>query len=483
MTRRTPHRGYLMLVAIVFGAVFLATLGGLSMFIVSQNRLQTRSSANTEALAIAEAGIEYYRWHLEHFPDDLQNGTGVPGPYVIPYLDPETGEELGEATLDIEGNTACGEAISVDISSTGVTASDSSAARTVTTRYAQPSVAYFSYILNDSVWAGSDRVINGPYHSNGGVHMDGTANSPVTSSLSTWNCTSSYGCSPASSSAPGVFGTGPNQNLWEWPVPQVDFSAIAADFGSLKTVAQSDGIYYPRYSTTNGQGDPAYWRGYHLLFNANGTVTVRRVSATTQLQVTPVNSADATTDRVLINNEATYETKTIPVDCGLIFVEDNTWIEGTIPQKVTVVVANIVNANIAPNAYLRNNIQYGATDGTDGLTVIAENDVLVAPDAPTNMTVNGVFIAQGGAFGRNLYLNSSRTDCNSTYEPKTSLTILGTTVSNKRTGTKWVNGCGAGDDAGFAVRTDSYDRRLASDPPPFTPVVSTDYELMDWREE
>ena len=99
------------------------------------------------------------------------------------------------------------------------------------------------------------------------------------------------------------------------------------------------------------------------------------------------------------------------------------------------------------------------------------------------MTLNGVFIAQAGAFGRNLYA------CPGTYEGGnggtrlSTLTILGTTVSNKRTGTKWINGCNNGNsDAGYQTRVDSYDRTLASSPPPFTPVVSTDYQLLDWHE-
>jgi hypothetical protein len=44
-------------------------------------------------------------------------------------------------------------------------------------------------------------------------------------------------------------------------------------------------------------------------------------------------------------------------------------------------------------------------------------------------------------------------------------------------------GCGSGSDAGFQTRIDSYDRRIATDPPPFTPVVSTDYQFVDWKEE
>ncbi|MEK7099873.1 MAG: hypothetical protein AAB883_01915, partial [Patescibacteria group bacterium] len=81
-----------------------------------------------------------------------------------------------------------------------------------------------------------------------------------------------------------------------------------------------------------------------------------------------------------------------------------------------------------------------------------------------------------GAFGRNYY-----SSCSAAYEPKTTLTIRGTTVSSKRTGTKWVNGCG--NYAGYGTRIDAYDRLLATDPPPFTPTVSTDYQFVDWREQ
>ena len=467
-------RGYLMLLGIVFGAIFVMVLGGLSSFVLSQNSAQTRATGDTKAFAMAEAGLEYYHWFLAHNPGDTTHGTGVPGPYVIPYLDPE-GSAVGEIELDVVGNTSCGQTTSIDIRSTGIPNDGSGAEKTVVGRYAQPTVATFSYILNDTVWAGADRVISGPYHSNGGIRMDGTANAPVTSSLTNWLCTSSFGCSP-NQTKDGVWGAGPNQELWSFPVPQVDFSGISADFSSLKTLAQAEGIYLPRYSTGNSNGS-AYWRGYHLIFNANDTVTVRRVSATYQMSVNPINSADDDWDRARIQNETAYNTYAIPADCGLIFVEDNVWVEGTISDKVTLVAANVTTTGVAPNAYLKNNITYAETDGSDGLALIAEHNVLITPDSPSNMTLNGIFIAQGGAFGRNLYT------CPSAYEPKGTLTIHGTTVSNKRTGTKWMNGCGWYGDAGYQTRIDAYDRNLASDPPPFTPIVSSDYTFVDWREE
>ena len=467
-------RGYLMLTALIFGTIFVTVLGALASFTLSENRLQVVSTAQNQAFAIAEAGLEYYRWHLAHYPTDLQNGTGAPGPYVINYSDPEGGV-IGTYTLDIGGNTSCGQTLSVDISSTGTVAGDPGSSRTVVARYSKPTVADYSFVLNSDVWAGADRTINGPYHSNYGIRMDGTANSPVTSSVSTWNCTSSFGCSPTNATAPGVTGTGPNQTLWEYPVPQVPFDSIAADFASLKTLAQANGVYLERYSTTNGQGDPAYSRGYHLTFNADDTITVKQVSSTNQLSVTPVNPADGNTDRALINNESNTSTSVIAPDCGLVFVEDNVWIDGVVSNKVTLVAANVVNANIKPNVFIRNNITYASSGA--GLTVIAANNILIAPNVPNTLTLNGVFIAQGGSFGMNAYA------CNSGYATKTgSLTILGTTVSNKRTGTQWTSTCG-GYNKGFQTRVDSYDRNLAGDPPPFTPVVSDDFRFIDWREQ
>ncbi|MGB4076586.1 MAG: hypothetical protein WBK28_02685 [Minisyncoccia bacterium] len=475
--KRTPHRGYLMLLAIAFGAVFLTVFGGMTFFVLSENKLQSQNTLSTEAFALAEAGLEYYRWHLAHFPDDLQNGTGVPGPYVMDYDDPEGGL-AGTITLDILNNTSCNQSNSIDIESTGASASAPGVTRTVSARYARPSVGLYSYIVNDSLWAGADRVISGPFHTNGGIRMDGTSNSTVSSSLSTWNCTSTYGCIPDNPTAPGVTGTGVDQALWEYPVPQVDFAAIAADFGSLKTIAEASGTYLERYSTTNGQGDPAYWRGYHLTFNADGTVTVKQVSSTRQNSVTPVNSADGNTDRIEIQNESQTEITLIPPDCGLIFVEDNVWIDGIVDGKITLVAANVENANITPNVYVQSDVVYENTDGSDGLTVIAARNVLISPQAPESMTLNGIFIAQGGAFGMNAY------SCNSGFATKSgTLTILGTTVSNKRTGTKWTSTCSNGLYKGYQTRIDSFDRRNATDPPAFTPVVSQDYEFIDWKEE
>jgi hypothetical protein len=491
-TKKYRPRGFIMLLAIVFGAIFVTILGALSGTVLAQNRSQLENIGKSQGLAIAEQGLEYYRWHLAHFPTDLQNGTGHAGPYTLAVNDPEGGQ-AGTATLSIVGNTACNQITSVDITSKGTPTSGSGFA-TLVARYAEPTVALYSYIVNASVWAGSDRVINGPYHDNGGIRMDGTANAPVTSSLSSWSCTSSFGCSPTVTE-PGVFGAGPNSVLWSYPTPQIDFSAISADFSILKSTAQSSGLYLPRVSSgieNTNNGD----RGYHLIFNSNGTVTVKQVTAENDVQSIPLDNPTQTNvpidDYTFIKTESTYSsaqvisgTYTLPANCGLIYVEDNVWIEGTVPSEVTVVAANVVTAGVTPNVMLPNNITYSNASGVSGLTVISANDILITPNSPQNMTLNGIFIAQGGAYGRNYYgedPTGSYYTCPNSYEPRGTLTIHGTTVSNLRTGTKWINGCPSGD-AGYQTRLDSFDRQLSTSPPVFTPAVSTTGQFINWRQQ
>jgi hypothetical protein len=478
-------RGYLMLLAIFFGAIFLMIIGALSGFVLSENRRETQEMGQSKGLAIAEAGLEYYRWHLAHFPTDLQDGTGHAGPYAITYDDPEGGS-VGTYTLSIAGNLACNQISSVDITSVGAPSDGSGGTATLVARYAKPTVAQYSYILNSSVWAGADRIIQGPYHSNGGIRMDGTTNAPVTSSLSSWDCTSSFGCSP-DTNEPGVFGAGPNSSLWSYPTPQVDFSAIAANFSTLKAVAQSSGLYFPRVSS--GTSGVAAGRGYHLIFNSNGTVTVKQVTSEYNTPSIPIDNQSVTTlqnDYTYIQTETTIGTYALPANCGLIFVEDNTWIEGVIPSKVTVVAANVTNTGINPNIMLPNNITYSNPSGTSGLLAISENDVLITPNSPQNMNLNGIFVAQGGAFGRNMYTCTETGD-----DTRGTLTIHGTTVSNDRTGTQWSYpgssfGCGGSsgtETSGYTTRIDAFDRQLSTNPPPFTPTISPTFEFVDWRQK
>ena len=107
----------------------------------------------TEAFTVAEAGLEYYRWFLSHFPGNTTDGTGHGGPYVTTYTDPENGT-AGTYSLSIVGNSTCGVVQSIDVTSTGSPSDAPGISSTIVARYAAPSVAAYSYVINSSVVGG-----------------------------------------------------------------------------------------------------------------------------------------------------------------------------------------------------------------------------------------------------------------------------------------------------------------------------------------
>ena len=107
-------------------------------------------------MQIAEAGVDYYEWHLAHFPTDYQDGTNNSGPYVHNYTDNDTQNVLGQYSLvitpPVTGSTV------VTIASTGDTASNPSIKRTVTVKYGIPSLAAYSLLSNDTIWIAHQRL-------------------------------------------------------------------------------------------------------------------------------------------------------------------------------------------------------------------------------------------------------------------------------------------------------------------------------------
>ncbi len=462
--KNSYKKGYLLVLVLVFGAIFfmivVATIGG----IVTQSKVQDIRVEKQRALDIAEAGLNYYKWFLAHNADDTTDGTGLPGPYVHSYEDPETGS-IGNFSLNIASSTSCNEVYAIDIYSTGET-SVSSTTRTVYGRYARPTVSEFAYIINSNVWAGSDRTIIGPYHSNGIIRMDGTNNSTVTSGQQNWVCDGSIPCSPApnGTTLDAVYGNGPNSALWSFPSPPINFTGLNVDLAKMQNKAEfGGGIYIP----------PSGDYGYRVTFVDDGTVVVRLVDKTWSHDEYS-SSAGWYTARNLIRSDVPYATYTIDPSCPLIFVEDKVWLEGEVPMKVTIASADIDTPGKDYSIILNDNITYTST--SSGLLAIAEEDVLVGYKAPNDMELNGIFVAQNGHFGRNYY----EIDYQTGSRFRNSLTINGTIVSNGRVGTKWASGSTWF--GGFNTRYSSYDRNLVTDPPPLTPKVSDTYEFIEWRE-
>ncbi len=467
-------KGYLTLYVLVFSAIFLMLIFSLMGFVFTQVKTNMIQENKDQAVQMAEAGLEYYRWFLAHYPNDLQDGTGAPGPYVHQYSDPEGGV-IGKFSLAVTGNKECNTLTSINIDSTGWTNKEPNYKKEVYGKYARPSVATYAFIINSSVWAGADRNINGRYHSNGGIRMDGTNQSLVTSSVKNWQCTSSFGCNPTQTES-GVFGSGSGSKLWSFPVPQVDFVGMTTDFINMKKQAQSSGIYLPSV------GGKTNHRGYHIIFKPDGTIDVYKVISTKYHNSIHINDTSKwQRDYYIINKEVFLQNYKIPPACSVIFVEDKAWIEGTVKGKVTIAAADVSQSNYDPDVILKGNINYTTLDGSDGLTVLAENSIVISPHSPNNMSLRGIYIAQKGYFGRNLYPCWYSAD-----SKKSSLTMNGSIVSNGRVGTKWgysiwpwcVN-----DWSGYNIRSNSYDRKLATNPPPLTPYVDSEYKFIEWGEK
>lgn len=462
-------KGIITTYVLVFGAIFLILLAGLLGFILLQLRQSSQKIAWNQALQIAEAGTNYYRWCLNN---EVEQNCQTEKDYYDP-----AGNLIGHFSLNTTSTISCGQTIQKKIISTGWTNQFPEIKRKVKVLYARESVAKFSYVLNDNVWIGSDHEIRGPYHSNGGIRMDGENQSIVTSGQEEWICTSSFGCSNCPLSAgcsiegtnclcPGIFTTTTNSNpdLFSFPVPPFDFTGITIDLAQLKNSSQASGVYFPPSINIDPQA-----RGYHLKFLNNGTFEVWII---TGLSSTYAYSLEEGWhyDYFTITNEYLYNTYTIPLTCSAIFVEDNLWPEGEIKGKLTLASANLINPNLDTDLVLPGNIDYTTLDGSDGLALIGERNVLIGPQSPNQMEIRGIFIAQKGRFSRNHYPGNIRDK----------LEIYGSIISNGRVGTQWISGSQIV--SGYRKRESYFDSNLVYDPPVFVPYINPEFRIINWEE-
>lgn len=465
MLYQNKKGGYLMVLVLVFSGIFLTILTSFVVFIVTQSRLIDQRVQFETAGQVAEAGLNYYRWYLAHYPNSTTTSmTGV-------YVDPE-GEAIGEYALTLASTTYCGTIMSRQVSSVGHTYKMPTVKKTLSARYARPNVAEYSFIINSNVWAGDDRVINGPYHSNGGIRMDGRHNSSVTSGQGSWTCTSSFGCTP-SGIRDGVFTTSGNAtpSLFATATAPINFGALTVDLNDIENKAKNGGgIFLAK--APNGDA------GYHIVFNSTSSITVSRVKSTMSYWGYTTEN-DWQYENHIITELRSPVTYTINNSCPVIAVQDKIWIEGVVPGKVTIAATHATSTSVNPSIILEGNITY-ANASTSGLLAIAEQDVLIGVTVPEHMVINGIFIAQKGRYGRNHYSTSYFSNTYDPYVILESETHNGTIVSNGRVGTQWTND---GDiTSGFRNRSSSYDRNLVESPPPFIPETSDVYEFSDWQD-
>lgn len=456
----SSQKGTILIVSIVFVFIFLTTSVGLIGLATSQNKLAVKKIAWERAFEIAEAGANYYRWHLAHDPDDFQDGTGGPGPYVHAYNDPYGGQ-IGNYSLEITPPTNC--ASTVTIESTGWTLDEPNTQRTVEAHYGLPSLAKFGFLTNSNVWFGEDEELHGPVHSNGGIRQDGENDGLMTSAKETYICGSEHGCSGETKD--GIWGIGDLQVLWEYPVPAVDFNAITSDLSELRTLAQSSGVYLDSSGL-----------GYHIVLRDDASFDLYQVDQL-RSNVSSYDGSSWVSDSQDIQDEtfiANYPVAT----CSVIFVEDDLWVEGEIDnQSLTVVSADLPDVpSTNTRIILNGDITYKNRNDETSLALIAQKDILVPLyAAEDDLEINAVMLAQKGHVFRNYYSSSYNP-----YYIRDYIEIYGAIITNTVWTWTWVNGSNQVT-SGYSNTETIYDPNLKYNPPPGFPT-ETSYDFIRWEE-
>lgn len=470
LKRNKLSTGYLLVLVMVFGGIFMLIISSFVGFVVTQNKIVNFRFEQQRATEIAEAGLNYYKWHLSHYPDDVTDGTGLPGPYVHTYSDPEDGP-IGEFSLSVASSTYCGSVASIDVTSSGHTYKDPSAVSAVHARYSRPTVAEYSFITNSGVWYGGSGSIIGPLHSNQGIRMDAGHNSTIGSGQANWTCDSSYGCS-TDKVVDGVYTTSGNATpgLFQFPISPIDFAGLTLDLSDMKTRAKNNGGIYI---------GPTSQYGYRVIFNGNGTVDIKEVTGTMSYWSYDSTQGWHTTERNVITSSSFIpggDDVVIDPKCPLLYVEDKVWLEGDIDMKVTIAAADLSSGG-ETNIVINDDIEY-VPGANAGLLAIAEDDIdinLVIPGE--DLELQGIFIAQNGRYGRNAYMTDYLVTSLDPYVYLGDLNQLGTIVSFERAVVNWIG------TSGFTGGSSSFDKNQVNEPPPLTPRTSDIYTFDDWRQD
>jgi len=448
-------RGNLLLFVMIFGSLaFTMIVLGVSSYAMFENQASNRKQFRDLSFHIAEAGINYYRWHLAHEPEDYQDGTGTTGPYVHEFLDKD-GNIIGYYSLEIDAPLP-GTTI-VTIRSTGWTVAMPSATRTISVRVGYPALTDFSFVENSDMSFSNTSEVHGKVHSNGGIEFNGTTDALIQSAQETYT--------PAGESEvkPGVWGDGGPQTFWEYPVPPKDFDSITTDLASIQDLADNGGLHF--YSS----GD----EGYHMVFQADGTFKLYTVTSrqgyTNPCKYTYYIWCFSGNEYYDIKYETYDDTYTIP-DNGAIFVEDDVWVEGEVNGHVTVGAGRFpVLESTYQEIYPVGNITLHEKQSDDVLGLIAQGDIIFPHDVPDTMTVEAALLSQFREIYRPYYQNT-----------KNSLTIFGSQISYEGGGVKYVDSNG-NIVSGFINTSYIYDGNLRYLVPPGFPVEPT-YELISWEE-
>jgi hypothetical protein len=464
-----------------------------------------RTNKNQLSLNIADAGINYYLWHMSHSGADFQDGNtgGTPisggdfngfyGPYEHEYKD-DNGDVAGKYILYIKPKSA-GSTIAI-VRSVGQSL-DGKYSRVLEAEIGAPSFASYVIAINGSINFGETSTAGGPVHSNVGVRMDAPNLGDVTSANATYNYSgqtkNGVWCQVGTANCNAQRNSSNGNGTWRYPVPALDFNSITGELCNIKKKAfESDpstialasdpnacnivtpattSSYIRRLQTTYNSE-----RGYLIELNSNGTYDLFSVNGENYTSTT--YSYTAALSETLI-------TSNIPIPSnGVIFVEDNVWVrteDAGFPGRVTIAAARLASASENANIIIADDVKYSTKDGKDAIGLVAEQNLWLAPYAPprNNTTagfpfeLNAAIIAKNGSLG----VQDTYDSVDFPYWSNTNQNLIFYGSAAINTTAVWERN---GND-GFRYRENTYDYNLLYAPPPSFPITST-YDILKWRE-
>jgi hypothetical protein len=484
------EKGQMSLVVLIFSTVAVVIIAGLIVWIDSNQKVTIRDMDQKLALAIAESGIEYYRWHLAHDSEDFQDGTGQEGPYTHPYLD-KNGNQIGQFILDIIPPPA--NSSLVTITATGKVDADPSIQKKIKAKLGIPSYIRYAVLANSDIQFDSGAETFGPIHSNGGIRFDGVAHNLVTSSRSTYNDPSHSGSveygvhthtAPVDPIPPEPLPV--RQDIFmagrQFPVPLVDFVGLTDSLADIKSKAQDDGLFFNK--------GPKKTKGYHIVLKTNDTFDLYQVKKFTKkpdksckAKKPPGGKKNKKKGKWAkwntwgIKDETFLGNYPFP-DNGLIFLENHVWVDGQIDSAKITIASGVLPANSKKytNIIVNNDLTYTNYNGSDVIGLIAQGDFNIGMDSEDDLRIDAAIVAQNGRAGRHYYKPpGSKPGC-SPYHERNSLILNGMIATNFGYGFAYTDG------SGYQSRTIIYDSNLLFNPPPGFPSVSGFYEQVSWDE-
>jgi hypothetical protein len=454
--------------ALAYGLVIMTAVAilmtSIVTFITAQTKYALQNHAKEQAFQIAESGIQFYRWYLAHTVEgktatqvaDFWAGSpyGVGTPYEAEYSD--TAGPIGKYQIEVtppqDGSTV------VLVTATAWTYRYPSVKRVIKVRFRKPAWSEDIVLANDVLRFGEGTETFGKIHSNQGIRFDGVAHNVVSSAVASYDDPDHSGgqefgvhthVSPVDPLPPASVPE--RKDVFEggrsFPVASTDFTGVLGDLSYMKSEAQAG---------TNGS---LYFddsrQGRHIILNADGTFQIRTV-----------RSFSAASNEIN-SYSGGWQSYPIPQD-GIIFVENNVWLEGDISDKrVTVVAANL-RSSAKKSVYIGHDITYADHTCDNILGIVGQKDIEMTRDSEDDLHIDAALLAQTGRVGREHYGGQ--------VDHKDTITVYGAIATNERYGFAWTDG------TGYENRNLYYDNNLLYCPPPYFPS-GTQYEMDLWEEE